>query len=110
MTHTVLKATRFEILRGLTQTLGKPSPSIPLAEKPLRVCTLINEAAFNEDHHLVHNETVFFEDFIHDWNWQDGKFRYYTRISDNSDVVIVYEEERVTPKMNFDPMTGAKLG
>lgn len=107
MPASVLKATRFEILRGVTVS---GLASTPLPEKPLRVCTLINEAAFNEEHLLEHHKTVFFEDQIHDWNWQDGKFRYYTRVAESkADVVIVYEEERVTPKMKFDPMTGTKL-
>lgn len=105
----MLKAIRFEILRNLEVKMGAPSPSIPLAEKPVRVATLINEAAFNKDHHLEHLRTVFLEDFMHDWNWSDGQFRYYSRVGEKADVVIVYEEAQVTSRPKFDPMTGLPI-
>ena len=102
----MLQATRFTILRGLTPSGTK---SIELAEEPIRICTLISEDAFNENHFLIHFETVYFEDRIHDWNWQNGKLRYFARMGEARDVIAIYEEQEVAPKMNFDPMTGAKL-
>jgi hypothetical protein len=93
-------------LRGLTPSGTKP---IELAEEPIRICTLIDENAFNEDHLLIHHKTVYLEDRMHDWNWQNGKLRYYARMGGARDVVAIYEEQEFTPKMNFDPMTGAKL-
>ncbi len=102
----MLKATKFEILRGVK---ASGLISIPLAVKPLRVCTLINEEEFNNGHFLIHHKTVFFEDQTHDWNYSNGNFRYYTRVAMVADVVIVYECEDVKPEMNFDPMTGVRL-
>lgn len=102
----MLRATRFVILRDVEANGLK---SISLDEKPRRVATLINEKLFNENHALTHNGTVFLEDQMHDWNWKDGKFRYYTRVAKIADVIIVYEEENFTPEAKFDPMTGEKL-
>lgn len=102
----MLKALRFEILRGL-EANGRIS--VPLAEKPVRVATMINETAFNEDHYLIHNRTVFLEDRLHDWNWEDGRFRYYTRVATVADVLVVYEIADVVPEPKFDAMTGEPL-
>lgn len=100
----VSKATRFVILRGV-QVNGY----VDLAERPARVCTLINETAFNEDHLLVHNRTVFFEDHLHDWRWTNGRLKYYSRVATVADVVAVYEETEAQARPKFDPTTGAKL-
>jgi hypothetical protein len=102
----MLKALRYEILRDIT---ASGLTSIPLAEKPVRVATIINENSFLENQYLIHNKNVFLEDFIHDWNWQDGKFRYYTRVATKADVLIVYEQATVMPAAKFDPMTGKPL-
>lgn len=102
----MLKALRFEILRGIKAS-GREF--VRLAEKPIRVATLINEAAFEEDHYLIHHKTVFLEDRTHDWDWREGKFFYYTRIAEAADVLIVYEEASVTPPAKFDHMTGKPL-
>lgn len=99
----MLKALRFEILREITPSGLVP---IPLAEKPVCVATIINETAFLEDHYLIHNKMVFLEDYVHDWNWQDGMFRYYTRVATQADVLVVYELEDVAPPAKFDSMTG----
>lgn len=102
----MLKALRFEILRGI-QANGRVS--IPLTEKPVRVATIIDEMAFHEDQYLIHNKTVFLEDYVHDWNWADGRFRYYTRVAEQADVLVVYELANVAPTDKFDPMTGKPL-
>ncbi len=85
-----LKAKDFEILRGLA---ANEQVKVALPRQPIRVATLIDEALFLETKLLVHNQTVFLEDRIHDWRWTDGVFRYYTRVADSADVVVVYELE-----------------
>lgn len=91
----MLIATEFTILRGISAN-GRISHDVP--KKPLRIATLIDEKAFIESgHKLIHNKTVFLEDFMHDWNWVDGKFRYYTRITDHgADVLLVYGQKEVS--------------
>ncbi len=98
-----LKAVDFEILRGV-EANGRIA--LELARRPVRVATLLDEAGFMEGHFLVHNKTVFLEDRVHDWNWTAGKFRYYTRIAQRADVLVVYAEEMVELPARFDPMTG----
>ena len=92
-----------------------------LARKPVRVATLINEAAFVEQgNQLVHNRTVFLEDRIHDWDYTPldhanpdgpGDFRYYTRVAEKADVLIVYAFTKEAPAgtYKFDPETGKPL-
>ena len=82
---------------------------MPLAEKPVFVATVMNEKVFDEDHHLIHKHTVFFEDQMHDWNWENGRFRYYSRVSEKSDVLVVYDMADVVPEPKFDAMTGKPL-
>ena len=86
----MLKATRYEILRGVEANGRK---AIPLVEKPVKVATIINEQEFLKDGVLKHNHNVFLEDRFHDWDWNDGKFTYYTRVAEKADVLIVYEME-----------------
>lgn len=102
----MLKAIRFEILRDVV-TNGRIS--LPLAEEPKRVVSLLDEAEFNKDQYLIHHRTCFFEDRGHDWNWSEGKFRFYTRIRERGDVIVIYEEAEVEPEKRFDPMTGEPL-
>lgn len=102
----MLKAIEFEILRGITANGRK---RIPLERQPVRVATLLNEEAFNEDQHLIHNKTVFLEDRMHDWEWREGQFRYFTRIAETADVLVVYRIEDVVPQPRFDSMTGERL-
>lgn len=92
-----------------------------LDRRPLRVATLINEAAFVEQgNELVHHRTVFFEDRIHDWDYTPvdasnpegpGDFRYYTRLGEKADVLIVYAFTTQAPAgiHKFDPQTGKPL-
>jgi hypothetical protein len=58
----MLKATDYEILRGV-----KANGLIrrPLERQPVRVATLLDEKAFNEDRYLIHQRTVFLEDRVH---------------------------------------------
>lgn len=102
----MLKAIDFIILRDV---IASSRIRIPMERQPIRVATLIDEAAFNVDHAIIHNRTVFLEDRIHDWNWQEGIFRYYTRTAEKADVLVVYEEAEVEPIKRFDPMTGERL-
>lgn len=104
----MIKALRYEILRGLEANGRK---WVPMAEKPVRVATLLNEADFLEDQVLRHNRSVFLEDANHDWQHRfvdgQGRFSYYTRIASIADVLVVYEEDRnYVPPALFDPQTG----
>lgn len=102
----MLRAIDFEILRGVK---ASGLIKIPLPQKPVRVATLVNEAEFLREHLLIHHKTVFLEDRMHDWDWQDGQFRYYTRIAERADVLVVYALEEVKPVARFDSMTGKPL-
>lgn len=102
----MFKATDYEILRGVRSGCLK---KIPLARRPLRVATLLNEAEFERTKLLVHRRTIFFEDQMHDWSWANGNFRFFARAGDVNDVLVVYAEEEVTAKCRFDPMTGQPL-
>lgn len=60
-----MRAVRYEILRGIEANSRK---FLSLAEKPIRVATLINEADFlARDGEMLHNVNVFLEDRFHDW-------------------------------------------
>ncbi len=84
-----LIAKDYEILRGVEANGRK---FIPLPRKPVRVATVIDEELFRRlGGALVHNQTVFLEDRRHDWDWSAGKFRYYTRVAERADVLVVYE-------------------
>lgn len=102
----MLKALKCEILRDVKAG----GPAVSLAVKPVRVATMINEESFNEDQVLHHAVNVFLEDYIDDWNWDQrdgGRFRYYSRVADVADVLIVYEiDKNYHPAPKFDPMTG----
>lgn len=102
----MLKALKYEILRGVKAG----GPAVSLATKPVRVATMINEESFNEDQVLHHAGNVFLEDYIHDWNWDaqsGGRFRYYSRVAEVADVLIVYEiNKNYQPVPKFDRMTG----
>lgn len=102
----MIKATDYEILRGIA---ANGRVSIHLQRKPVKVATLINEAAFLDGQFLIHHHTVFLEDQFHDWTWENGKFRYFTRVAQQADVLIVYETADVPPPHRFDPMTGERI-
>lgn len=103
----MLKATDFEILRGIRP--GRTHPPTPLARKPLRVALLLNEDMFTATHLLIHRVTVYLEDEMHDWSWSDGMFRYCSTLTDKGDLVIVYANEDASSKACFDPFTGKPL-
>ena len=85
----MLKARRYEILR---QVDARSRTSLELPENPVRVATIINEKDFLEGGCVLrHNRNVFLEDRQHDWSWKNGQFRYFTRIADVADVLIIYE-------------------
>ncbi len=95
----MLIATEFEILRRVPAGTSR----IKLPREPLRVATLLNEALFLETGGgLAHWKTVFLEDRVHDWNWREGVFRYYSRVASQADVVVVYSEVET----QYCPMCG----
>lgn len=82
--------TDFEILRNVKASCAEVAGS--LSRKPKCVCTIIDEETLLRTKALVHNETVFYEDRFHDWNITDkGEFRYYSRVAEYGDVLVVYE-------------------
>jgi hypothetical protein len=99
-------ATDYEIVRAMPVN-GRHQ--IDMAQKPDRVGTLLDESKFVETGGaMVHNQTVFFEDYGHDWNWTNGKFSYYTRVAEESaDIVVAYATEYreviTSPKSNLAP-------
>lgn len=100
----MLIATDFEILRDV---VASGRVSIDLERKPHRVATLINEKEFvDSGHQVIHNRTVFLEDYVHDWNWSNGKFRYYTRVAEKADVLIIYAEKDVPAVHKFCILCG----
>ena len=83
----------FLILRGIK---ADGRVSLALERKPLKVATLLDEEQFNRNGHgLLHNHTVFLEDQMHDWAWENGRFRYFSRVAGEADVLIVYELDDV---------------
>lgn len=85
-------ATKYEILRGIPAN-AMIKHDLPV--KPLKVCTIIDEAKFLASGGLLkHNQTVFFEDQFHDWLWDAGKLSYFTRVAAVADVIVVYELEK----------------
>lgn len=98
----MLKATQFEILRGVTPNY-KVRHSI--ARRPLYVGALLNEPLFDADHWILHRQTIFIEDPMHDWDWDESGLRYYSVSFDVTDVLVVYE----TQEIRLDPMTGERL-
>lgn len=88
-----MKPTRYEILR---QVENSHKGTTDLSERPKQVWTLLNEDMFNKTGVLSHWQSGFIEDYVHDWDWRDGKFRYFPHSSgpgQRMDVVIVYEGE-----------------
>ncbi|MEX3984166.1 hypothetical protein AB4Y45_35005 [Paraburkholderia sp. EG287A] len=88
-----LVAKRYEILRNVKVGAAREN-AVALAECPVRVATLIDEQAFLAGGELAHNSNVFLEDRHHDWQWRDGLFYYYSRVTTQADVVVVYELEK----------------
>lgn len=108
----MLKALRYEILRNV---ICGSRHSRLLAEKPVRVATLLSEDSFLKDQLMIHGVNVFLEDFGHDYDWNNGVFRYFTRVVElgqPADIVVAYEvDTKFVPPLvlNYDPMTGRAL-
>jgi hypothetical protein len=80
---------RYTVLREFENSSRN---TFPLPEKPLQVWTLIDEEKFLQLG-LVHNVSAFIEDSVHDWDWEDGKFRFYGHSSakgEKVDLVLVW--------------------
>lgn len=85
------KRYRCEILRDVK---NDTSIKIPLIEKPIQVWTLLDEELFNKVG-LIHWQTAFIEDIMHDWDWNKGQFSFYGHSGlrgDLHDLVIVYDK------------------
>lgn len=69
------------------------SRPISLKVKPGWVWTLIGETDEKKrpeiPDRLMHNINAFFEDYVHDWNWQAGTFRLYSRIISSGNWVVL---------------------
>lgn len=70
-------------------------------EEPDRVWTLFLPDHETQDKpptlpvYPVHNKNAFLEGYVHDWNWHNGKFRFYTRVNDRSCwVLLEYEDNK----------------
>lgn len=86
----MLIAKDFVILRGVRAD-GKAN--VELEREPLRLVTLIDEQAFRDyGNAVIQDVTGFFEARMHDWNWDNGRLRYFTRIAEKADLLIIYEE------------------
>lgn len=93
------RATEFEILRGLT---ANAQIKIDLPRNPVVVATLIDEQLFMKDQLLEHNKSIFLEDRHHDYVWDNGIFRYFTRVALKADVLVVYALETWDPNQAPD--------
>lgn len=89
------KATDYEILRGIGASSKTPCEIQP-SKKPLRVGVLLDEAAFIAGGGLIkHLDTVFLDDWYHDWRVDDsGQFFYYGHglgLGCKADVIVIYQ-------------------
>ncbi|MFK4706117.1 hypothetical protein ABIC83_002956 [Roseateles asaccharophilus] len=93
-----IRATRYQILRGVSPTSRKPCIVQP-TEKPVRVAYLLDEKAFVDSGGIMeHHKTVFLEDAVHDWHMEKGVFYYYGRamdVDDSGDILVVFEQEKL---------------
>ena len=69
-----------------TLELGKGlPPALELPERPSRVWTLYEYEDENTPPELPyapqHMRNAFLEDFMHDWTWRNGQFRYFSRVT-----------------------------
>lgn len=81
---------RYTILR---QVVNDYKVAAEMPEKPVQVWTLIDEEKFNQIG-LKHWESAFMEDRGHDWDWQEGRFRFYGHSGARGeihDLIIVFE-------------------
>lgn len=103
-------ARRYEILRGVVPS---SRANIPVPERPVMVCVLLDENLLSKYRVLSHGRAVFIEDRGHDWHWSEGCIRYtsvFGGAGNPRDIVLVYEEvDGFDSKPLFDPETGEKL-
>lgn len=90
----LLITTDYEIRRDVPVS-GRASTQVD--RQPVHVGTILNEAIFKATGgSMIHHETVFLEDKVHDWSWHAGQFRFYTKVAEGqADVVIAYATETV---------------
>jgi hypothetical protein len=102
-----LFATDYEILRNIAVD-SRLHRGVQLPRKPIRVGYLMDEALFHQAGGLLeHDKTVFLDERLHDWDWQDGVFTYYSHALESDvmlaasgqprepfAVLVVYAEER----------------
>lgn len=89
-----LVATRYEILKGVRVTSFAVAAKLP--EKPHRVAVLLNPEEFAKTSVMSHGRNVFIDERLHDWDWSNGDFKYYSHaveVDGVVDVVVVYEAE-----------------
>ena len=90
--RTKLIAKDYEILRDVKASC---LVKIPLARKPVRLGTLMDEALFiGLGGEIIHDKTIFIDDRNHDWDWDNGFLRYFSHavgVGDIVDIVVIYE-------------------
>lgn len=86
-----VEPTRQEVVFFPKEAFGSHRKGIPLAEKPQRIWTAMPTDVKPElPVKMVHLQTGFLEDFLHDWNYHNGTLRYYSRVT-SGDVYLVLE-------------------
>lgn len=70
-----------------------------LVKQPDRIWTLLSPGDRQRPPSLpimpVHNNNAFLEDRSHDWHWQRGKLRYFSRVADRHVWLLVeYKKSR----------------
>jgi hypothetical protein len=84
------------------------APGVPLDRKPKRVWTLYQAHGEDDLPELPmrpqHGFNAFLEDFVHDWNWRNGMFRYYSRVSQGEQwLLLEFEDETEPADDDFSP-------
>lgn len=72
---------------------ANPLPLPPDGRKVERIWTVIDREKLDAMG-PVHNVSAFLEDYVHDYQYQDGKLRYYSRVVEVDkpvDIVLDYE-------------------
>jgi hypothetical protein len=86
----MLIAKDFTILRDVRAD-GKAN--VELEREPLRLVTMIDEQAFTDyGNAVIHGETGYIETRMHDWNWDNGRLRYFTRTAKTANLLIIYAD------------------
>lgn len=79
----------YDILRSVKVGLE----GVPLKRMPVRIATLMDEDDVLATQRLVHNQNVFLEERNHDWRWHNGRLFYFSRVTQQSDVIALYSQE-----------------